>query len=81
MFWQMKTFLHMTGMESVVNVTKTLIEKDSSAWSRMSANFHPIGESTYPNPTNKKFVSSPNVEELLSKSSVILFHCMLRQWN
>ncbi len=51
MFWHMNPFSNKTGMESVVNVKKTLI----TAWSRMSSNFYPIGERISVNSANKKF--------------------------
>ncbi len=81
MFLQMNPFLNKTDMMSVGNITKTLIEKNSTAWSRMSPNFYPIREITSLNLANKKFDSFLNFRELLSKSSAILFHSILKLWN
>ncbi len=74
MFKKMNPFVNKTDMESVVNVTRTLMDKNSNSWSRMSPNFHPIGV----NPANKKFDSYLNFRELLSKSSTILLQSMLK---
>ncbi len=42
MFQQICPFLIKTDMEINANITKTLMEKISNAWSRINPNFHPI---------------------------------------
>ncbi len=81
MYWQLNLFLHIAGMESVVNVTKTLMEKNSNAWSRMRPRVHPIGKSASFNPGSKMFDSIFNFRELLLKSSTIPIYSMLKLWN
>ncbi len=58
------------GMESVINVAKSLIEKNSHAWLRISPSFHPIGESISLNSVNNKYEYFLNSIELLSISAI-----------
>ncbi len=81
MFQQMNPFLINTIMKSVVNITKTLMERNSNSWSRMSPNFCPIGETRSLNPANNKFDSYLNLRDFLSKSCALPFHSILKPWN
>ncbi len=53
MFWQNYPFLHIKVMESGVHVIKIFTEKNSTAWSRKSPNFHQNKESTSLNPAKE----------------------------
>ncbi len=76
----MRPFICLSSMNSVVNVTETLMDKNFNEWSRMISKFHSIEENISYYPANKKVDSYQNFRDLLSKSSTIPLHSMLKPW-